>query len=461
MTSTTAYRQGIWDHHGSYQWTYFNESIKQLISFYLSPRLSGPNLEVGGGWYLSYPNSSVIDFSPVCLEYNPAKEKRVFDLDDIAEGKQLPFPDKSFNSATLISVWQYLQSPKAVMKELERVLTPGAEVYIIGGEGAGLQECIRQATTSIKIVNELREWGYDTLVEHIPLSREIERFGKFNAVCVAMPGEPLFPSLPSKIRNRTRRVKINEEMEENKDIFLDEYVEQEMKLVWQKFNQLRTYPVTAYSQDALRQWHNASNEYFERTGEQVILYADELPMFIHLLQEEDHPSVTQEVDSTSFLTEKDRFGEIIRDKNLRSIISSRFSEKRLEKVVEGEEILPKAQHSYDKESSARERKTIIDELLEFCIAIPLNQYTKDIQNKTWQALKRETTEQEDIGEKYHRAIASKLFFLFTAYKQRRRIDKLIARKKELEQEPSKIIGTANVTFTPFLRYFPEFIKESI
>jgi hypothetical protein len=59
-----------WDHHGSYQWTYFPEPAKQAISFYLSSRLPGKNLDVGGGWYSYSDNSVAIDISSVCLKNN-------------------------------------------------------------------------------------------------------------------------------------------------------------------------------------------------------------------------------------------------------------------------------------------------------------------------------------------------------------------------------------------------------
>ena len=49
--------ESTWDHHGSYQWTYFADEIKQRIQYFLLQRLHGKNIEIGGGWYLSYPNS--------------------------------------------------------------------------------------------------------------------------------------------------------------------------------------------------------------------------------------------------------------------------------------------------------------------------------------------------------------------------------------------------------------------
>ena len=125
-------REQIWDYHSSEKWVYFAEEDKRLISHFLSERLSGKrNLELGGGWYLSHPGSTVLDLSSVALEHNPAKHKVQFDLDTIKQGKKLPFPDHSFDSATMISVWQYLRCPALVLEELRRVLIPGGKLYVI------------------------------------------------------------------------------------------------------------------------------------------------------------------------------------------------------------------------------------------------------------------------------------------------------------------------------------------
>jgi len=114
--------ESTWDFHGSYQWTYFGDEVKQRINFFLEQRLHGRNIDVGGGWYLSYPNSTVVDLSSVCLAHNPAKDKLQFDLDELGESRNLPFSENSFDSATLISTWQYLRHPLAVIRELERIL---------------------------------------------------------------------------------------------------------------------------------------------------------------------------------------------------------------------------------------------------------------------------------------------------------------------------------------------------
>jgi ubiquinone/menaquinone biosynthesis C-methylase UbiE len=71
-------------------------------------------------------------------------------MDSIANGNKLPFPDNSFDHATMVSVFQYIKHRKKATQELMRVLKPGAEIYIINCRG-GLSECIQNSYHSSDI----------------------------------------------------------------------------------------------------------------------------------------------------------------------------------------------------------------------------------------------------------------------------------------------------------------------
>ena len=256
--------ESTWNYHGSYQWTYFVDEIKQRIKFFLLQKLHGKNIEVGGGWYLSYPDSVVVDLSSVCLNHNPAKEKLQFDLDTIGEGKRLPYEDNSFNSATFISVWQYLQHPKAVLGELERILKPGAEMYLINGQGAGLEECVVGMSRTESLQEFFQELGYDTLIEHITAFDG--GVNKFQSVCVAMPDIDLFGEAPSRIQNKAKRQKQDEEICQDPSIFVNAYVDWEMRNVASRLARLSSFPVTRYSQEYLEKIEAFSQEYHEQIG---------------------------------------------------------------------------------------------------------------------------------------------------------------------------------------------------
>lgn len=267
--------QEVWDKHGSYQWTYFVEEVKQHIEFFLQQRLAGKNLDVGGGWYLSYPDSDVIDVSPVCLEYNiaPPERKHLFDLDSLAEGQALPFEDKSFDSATFISSWQYLSHPWEVIRELERVLKPGAEIYIINGDGAGLSEMIVNNSCSKDIIKSFEEQGYDTLVEDIPDSEGcIGGNGCFRSVCVATPclenGNKV-----SKIENKEERLEIAQNF--NPYRFMHEFARAEIETEAEKLEQLNPHPITKYSRELLEKIEAFSKNYVQDTSNVPIFFSDE------------------------------------------------------------------------------------------------------------------------------------------------------------------------------------------
>lgn len=96
-----------------------------------------------------YPHSTVIDLSPVALQYNPAKEKIEFDIDSLHTGAKLPFPDNSFDHATMVSVAQYIQDREEMTEELLRVLKPGAELYILSC-GGRVPECLASHSLSME-----------------------------------------------------------------------------------------------------------------------------------------------------------------------------------------------------------------------------------------------------------------------------------------------------------------------
>lgn len=263
----------IWDRYSEWQWVYFAEEIKQRISYFLSDKLFGKNLDIGWGRYLSYPHSTVIDVSPKALAYNPAKEKVEFDLDDIHKGKQFPFPDHSFDHATMISVYQYLKGWKQLRDELMRILKPGSELYIINlnGGGSGLSsDGVLQGPTHISSIKaDFDEAWFTTLVENIPFHSDITQT---QSLCIAMPGIDLFGPNNWNIRNQDERIEKNkihsryrpfylqienrygevddaaiDDETKHTDVFTAEYSKWELKKMNDLFYKIATYPVTEFS----------------------------------------------------------------------------------------------------------------------------------------------------------------------------------------------------------------------
>src|SRR3990172_3382604 len=260
--------QQIWDHHSDYQWTYFLEEVKQNIELFLEQRLTGKNLDLGGGWYLHYPNSDVIDISSKALEFNlaPKERRHQIDLDDIADGKKLPFEDKTFDSATFINSLPYVKDPWALATELERVLKPGAEVYAINQEGAGLPECFgNQMSRSSTVVSEFAKHGYDTLVENIPDAGGQYGYpgGAFKSVCIAFPRK-------SKLSAHRREYKQKFSAKE----FMKKIAEKESEIEISKLEQINDYPITKYSFELKEKIEKLSQEYHSKTGNTPIFFSD-------------------------------------------------------------------------------------------------------------------------------------------------------------------------------------------
>jgi hypothetical protein len=452
--------ESIWDHHGSYQWTYFGEPVKQRISFFLSQRLIGKNLEVGGGWYLSYPHSTVVDLSSVCLDYNPAKEKLQFDLDTIGKGNKLPYENNSFNSATLISVFQYLAHPKEVLRELERVIIPGGEVYIINGQGAGLDECIVGNCNTDGINRQLKDSGFDTIVEHIPSyenRREVFNVEDFQSICVAMPDYGLFGNMPSIIKNKEQRMLKDKEICEDPTIFEDAFKHWEFSKAFSKFSKLSTFPVTKYSKEYLERVEAFSLEYNKITGNIPLIFIEhgfepEVAMltsgnmyiggYMSLMGEDLSPNARSKAD------------ELLKKFDVRlGTYWNYFKPASIKDVLDDcKNFVQKKEDPYNGvDGNEHTLRTYIS----FIASIALNSFACNLQGQMYGLLLQRVP---DLDEKIEHSKALGYYFATAEHKQRRRIDKLIELKANIYAGEFSFIGERKLEFVPLAQEIKKCIE---
>lgn len=426
--------QQIWDHHGSYQWTYFQEGIHKHIDYYLSRRLSGRNLEVGGGWYLHYPNSDVVDISPVCLDYNmaPKDRKYVFDLDDINKGEKLPFPDSTFDSATMISVWQYLRGPTSVVKEMKRILKPGAELYIINGQGAGLEPLVTGYKYSHEVSNFLRGKGYDTRIEGIPDFDGNELH--FQSVIAAMP-ENSNGKYVSKIKEKPS-------MPSGKR-FLQEFANAEVKLFEEKLRELDNYPITKESIEYRKRLDDFTSDYIGDTGNMPLVFADHTIQadFDMMLDIGKSPMI-----DITVLGGMDRIFDDNERKHLRrngldiGVIHhpSYFGTDNINRVEKFE---------------TRDRRR----LAEFHGAVKLNRCAKEMGEKIEKYLSTDLDGLISMGE----STCWSMYSVLRQSKQRRDIDELIQRKKTIEAAPDLVIGRGKLEYKDYLPHLRDILLSDV
>jgi hypothetical protein len=443
--------QKEWDHHGSYQWTYFHESVKQKIGFFLSRRLRGKNLDLGGGWYLTHPGSTVVDLSPVCLEYNPAKEKVLFDLETLADGAHLPFNPHSFDSATMVSVWQYIKNSDALVAELRRVLKPGAELYLINGQGAGLSGCLRNASRSAPIAKYFHDKGFDTLVEDIPCS--VLEPNEFQSVCVAMPSRNLFGEEISQVQGKSQRMAENQERGNHPRPFLEEFARYQVSLEVAGLSGLATHPVTKASRDFLARVSEFSSEYKQRSGNPVLVFAEHTiePALNMMIPGEDRR------DSLFFAT-CFAFGQ--RDYKLIEELMGKYGLWAINHMnyLEGaspEEVLEecrklKTAQQYQREST----QSSLMKLTQFAAVPPLNEDARALQEGVRIILDR------DFGEEFQtvlgKQIALGLHLYAGEHKQRRKTDKLLERKRYILESGVPVVGEASLDFSRYVPYLSKF-----
>jgi SAM-dependent methyltransferase len=443
--------QKVWDWHGSYQWTYFDEEIKQIIDFFLSKRLSGKNLDLGGGWYLPYENSTVIDVSPVCLEYNIAKEKILFDLDSLGNGKKLPFKSQSFDSATMISVWQYLQHPEKVMKELERVLIPGSEVYIINGQGAGLDECVVNESRTEAIKAHIAEMNrnYDCLIERIPSPDYMS--DTFRSLCVAMPGQG---NKIARVKDRKKRTG------EGNDSSLAEYHEFKLNNFISSLSKISEYPVTEYSMKYKEKIDNLSREYFALTGIKTMFYLDhgikpDIDMFIP--DKDIHLYETVRLINAKKNRDMGRksydFHDFSRKHGFSCGTTSGSFPKSLEELTDE---CNELKNKYEQSSHSlyeSNNHSMLEQYAQFVASVPLNSYAKEVQEKIYSILKN-----PEFDNAIKKCTVWNIGFTCHQHKQRRHIDRLIATKEKILKEKIKTVETARFDFMNYSKELYDYIK---
>jgi len=432
--------ESIWDHHGSYQWTYFNEEIKERINFFLSRRLHGKNIDLGGGWYLSYPNSTVVDLSSVCLANNPANEKLQFDLNTLGKDKHLPYESHSFDSATLISSWQYLRNPAKVTKELKRVLRPGAEIYIINGQGAGLEECVCGSTRSENVQKFFRIQGYDTLIENIPsFGSDVK---EFQAVCVAMPDKDMFGNVPSTIRDKKRRAAENQEICENPSIFQNDFADWELEKRASLLSKISIFPITKCSQEYLERVERFSQEYHEQTkGIPLIFLEHTLEPELFMLT----PGYRFLV-GTMFLMGEEKRSDCVE----RLLKSHKLSLIRYSNYFNFSSIPELLENCEKCEFSMTGKYT------EFISSIGLNSFTKKLQAQIYQRL---SPEFRNFNKEIEMHKAFNFHMLTCENKQERRIDELIRVKDKIEKEDIETLGKGKLNYFPYINKMREFILK--
>lgn len=456
------HRASIWNNHGSYQWTYFSEAVKQRINFFLSKRLHGRNLDIGGGWYLSYPNSVVLDLSSKCLAYNPSAEKLRFDMDDLGQGSHLPFRDASFDSATLISVWQYLKHPGAVLRELERVLRPGAEVYIINGKGGGLEECMLRSSAVEKSRIFFSCRGYDTVVENIPdMNSDVK---EFQSLCVAMPDVDLFGCCPSNIANKEGRIEKNKETCEDPSAFQEEFANTEMQVICRLLSQLAVFPVTQFSQDYLARVETFSQEYHQQSGRIPLCFSEYTIAPVILMRS---PEFHEYYSEYVFVMDETAVGK-----------SNVFDDKRISELL-GKHGVSMGHHcnyftcasvggllddcrslktKMDKER-AREYSSSAyiqerDSFVRFIAAIGLNSFATNLQQQMYSLLKPQFP---DLDSRVSKARAFGYIMAVGESKQRRMINRLIEQKRLIKEQGIQVVRKDCLDFIPYIPHIKEHI----
>lgn len=431
----------FWDSHGSFKSRYFDDEIKQKIKFYLSQKLSGRNIELGGGWYLSYPGSVVLDLSMACLVRNPSGEKLQFDLDTLDRGAKLPFKDATFDSATMVSVWQYLRYPGHVMSEIERMLKPGAELHLIHGQGAGIDRYIVSHTRTEEMESFLRGLGYDTLVENIPVSDP--DMWMYRSLCVAMPSSRR--ARISMIKDKEAREERNRNILRDPSIFLEAYEAHEFSELKSRLEKLAEVPVTAYALGYLGRVQRFSDEIFDETGQVPYIFSE------YVLEEELSMMLPgdQPVNATLYLAGQ---SSLTTEANLELAMSEHGL--KLNPVSRYFEHEGNLRRELLKDGMVRSKSSMA-RYADFCSAVALNTYTREMQEQLMSHVRLMDEDFEGMVMD-QKALVYRLATCET--EQERKIDSVISSKERILREKVPITGFRRFDHSKMLPVLRKFIR---
>ncbi|PIN80312.1 hypothetical protein COV13_03795 [Candidatus Woesearchaeota archaeon CG10_big_fil_rev_8_21_14_0_10_32_9] len=200
-----------WDAYAKYISSYFGEGT-EAISNFLKKIVEGKNLNLFGGFENYGLNSVEFDASMYSLKNNNSRNK----IQGVYNSNiHLPFKNNSFDSATMVSGWQYIENTKKFMKELERVLTPGAEFHVINGKNLSFEPFQKRSEDPDYILKELEDMSYDCISREIPskldslifhdILSQVQQQHVITCISVALPKQNKYGFRRSKIENRLEK----------------------------------------------------------------------------------------------------------------------------------------------------------------------------------------------------------------------------------------------------------------
>ena len=155
-------KEKFWDFEATNWKLRIPTHIKEFISKELNKKIKEKNLDIGSGSTNYAKNFASIDLSYEMLEWNSCKNKAQ------ANAEMLPFKNKTFDTATLIFVANYVQNLGKVAKELHRVLKKKGKAIIVQSAKPvhKLHRLAENKEFSIeKLNNSLKKAGFKTSTE--------------------------------------------------------------------------------------------------------------------------------------------------------------------------------------------------------------------------------------------------------------------------------------------------------
>lgn len=169
-----------WKEAASQDWTFLHgeprKDLANRINHEMGPEKDKDVVELAAGEIQHVEESDAVDFSEEMLEKNPAENRLKFDLDDLSEGKELPYEDDSQDSVVMTYGINYIEDQEAVIEEASRITKEDGKILLFGQKGAGLESYPKHGYSPKKLKKKLEEEGMNVHTEEIPRAeKEFDR----------------------------------------------------------------------------------------------------------------------------------------------------------------------------------------------------------------------------------------------------------------------------------------------
>lgn len=123
----------VWAKYARAQYPFGSKEEHAALAKRIAAVLKPQSIDLASGVSPYYTPDVAVDGSEAMLLRNPAETRLLGNLDEIILGAQLPLPNASFQTATLVFAEKYFHGPPLIYREARRLLSRSGKLFVVNG----------------------------------------------------------------------------------------------------------------------------------------------------------------------------------------------------------------------------------------------------------------------------------------------------------------------------------------